>query len=61
MGAQKVLYYASYMSKFEDILMKFRMGAEHFKIKGIKTNFIGTKNDFLLDGSQIEVTFKSNL
>ena len=41
--------------------MKFRMGAEHFKIKGIKTNFKGTKNDFLLDGSQIEVTFKSNL
>jgi len=43
------------MPKFELILMTFRMGAEHLKIKSIKSNFLGTESDFLLDGSQVEV------
>ena len=33
------------------------MGAEHLKIKSIKSNFQGTKSDFLIDGSQIGVPF----
>ena len=48
------------MPKFELILTRFRMGAEHLKIKGIKSNFLGTESDFLLDGSQVEIiTFQS--
>ena len=48
------------MPKFELILMTFRMGAEHLKIKSIKSNFLGTESDFLLDGSQVEIiTFQS--
>ena len=55
MGAQKVLYFASYIPKFELILRTFRMGAEHLKIKTIKCNFPRTKSNFLLDGSQVEI------
>ena len=57
-GAQKVLYYASYIPKFELILRTFRMGAEHLKIKTIECNFPSTENNFLLDGSQIDLTLK---
>ena len=46
------------MPKFEVILSRFRMGAEHLKIMTIESNFLGTENDFLLDGSQIEITLK---
>ena len=60
MSAQKVLYYASYIPKFELILRTFRMGAEHLKIKTIECNFPSTESDFLLDGSQVEIlTFQS--
>ena len=34
------------------------MGAEHLKIKVQKVNTKGTESDFLLDGSQIDITLK---
>ena len=46
------------MSKFELILRTFRMGAEHLKIKTIECNFPSTESNFLLDGSQIDLTLK---
>ena len=46
------------MPKFEVILSRFRMGAEHLKIKTIEYSFPSTESNFLLDGSQIGLTLK---